>query len=132
MSVRLDQLLNLPELKNLKLVSGIKGLDKRVKWVHVIESPDDVLDHVQKNELIIVTGVRILNNKDDFIELIKKLIVTKAAGLVVNVGKYIDKVPLEAKSISDENDFPVFEFPWELSLAGLTKTICADILKEES
>jgi predicted CopG family antitoxin len=129
MSARFDQLLSLSELKDLKLVSGFKGINKTVRWVHVIENPDDVLEHVQSYELIIVTGVKILNNKDAFIELIKKLIDKKASGLVVNIGKYIDQVPQYVKSLSDENDFPVFEFPWELSLADLTKIICGDILK---
>ena len=129
MSIRFDQLLNLSELKDLKLVSGIKGINKIVRWVHIVENPDDVVAFVKSNELIIVTGVKILNNKDAFIEFINKLIDKKAAGLIVNVGKYIDEVPQYVKGISDENDFPVFEFPWKRSLAELTKIICGDILK---
>ncbi|MFT5873364.1 MAG: hypothetical protein ACI8WT_002309 [Clostridium sp.] len=130
MSVRFDQLLSLSELKDLKLVSGFKGISKIVKWVHVVESPEEVV-FVHSYELIIVTGVKILNNKGAFIELIKKLVDKKAAGLVLNVGKYIKQVPQYIKKLSDESDFPVFEFPWEHSLAEFTKIICSYILTFE-
>ncbi|WML36106.1 PucR family transcriptional regulator ligand-binding domain-containing protein [Clostridium sp. OS1-26] len=129
MSVRFDQLLNLPELKNLKLVSGAKGISKIVRWVHVIENPEDAAEYVQSDELIIVTGVNILNRKDAFINLIENLIDKKAAGLVVNIGKYIEQVPDYVKSLSDANNFPVFEFPWKVSLTEITRVICGDIVK---
>lgn len=129
MSVRFDQLLSLPELKDLKLVSGSNGINKIVRWVHVIENPEDMAEYAQSDELIIVTGVKILNGKNAFLDLIKNLIKKKAAGLVVNVGKYIERVPDCVKSLSDENDFPVFEFPWKFSLTELTRIICSDIVK---
>ncbi len=129
MSVRFDQLLSLPELKDLKLVSGIKGINKIVRWVHIIENPEDVVGYVQNDELIIVTGVEIFNSKDSFIYLVKNLIEKKAAGLVVNVGKYVEQVPEYVKNLSDENDLPVFEVPWEVSLSELTRIICGDIVK---
>jgi len=131
MSVRFDQLLNLSQLKDLKLVSGIKGINKIVRWVHIIENPDDVAEYAQSDELIIVTGVKILNSKDAFINLMKSLIEKKAAGLVVNVGKYVKEVPQYINVISDENDFPVFEFPWEVSLTELTRIICGEIVKRQ-
>lgn len=131
MSVRFEQLLSLPELKDLKLVSGIKGINNLVRWVHIIEDPEDVAEYAQSNELIIVTGVKILNSKDAFTNIIKSLIDKKAAGLVVNIGKYIDRVPKYINDISDENNFPVFEFPWEVSLTGLTRIICGEIVKRQ-
>lgn len=131
MSVRFDQLLRLPELKDLKLVSGSKGLNKIVRWVHIIENPDDVAEYAQSDELIIVTGVQILNSKHAFTNLIKNLMDKKAAGLIVNVGKYVKKVPDYVINISNENDFPVFEFPWEVSLTDLTRIICGDLVKRQ-
>ena len=40
MIVRLKDLLNLPRLKLLKLVSGKSGLDEIVRWVHVSDVPN--------------------------------------------------------------------------------------------
>lgn len=128
MDVRIDQLMDLPELKSLKLVSGSKGVSNIVKWVHSLETPD-LLTYVEADELILLTGIGIVNNSSSFIEFTKGLIEKKAAGLIVNVGKYLDKVPEDIKELSDKNDFPIFETPWEVSLGEITKVICGDIVK---
>ncbi len=52
MSVRVDQLLGLPELKDLKLVSGTKGINRIVRWVHIIENPEDITECAQSDELV--------------------------------------------------------------------------------
>lgn len=128
MSVRMDQLISLSDLQNLKLVGGGKGIYKIIRWVHIMETPD-LVAYVQNNELIILTGVGILDNKESFIELLKGLIEKRAAGLIVNIGKYLVQVPEYIKELADDNDFPVFELPWEVSLAEITRIICSEIVK---
>jgi hypothetical protein len=128
MEITFEQLIKLPELKDLKLVSGNKGISKIVRWVHIMETPD-LVSYVENDELIILTGVAIFNSKDEFIELIKGLIEKGSAGLIVNIGKYFSEVPEYIKKLSDENDFPVFEIPWKVSLSDVTRIICNDIVK---
>lgn len=128
MGLRIDQLISLSELKDLKLMGGANGVFNIVRWVHVVETPD-LMDYVQNDELIIITGVGIYNNDAGFVELLHGLMEKKAAGLVVNIGKYITKVPESIIKLADENDFPVFELPWEVSLADLTRIICEEIVK---
>lgn len=128
MGVRFDQLLTMPELKDLKLVAGSSGTYKIVRWVHVVETPD-LLKYVQSDELIILTGMGVLNNPSDFVELIEGLIEKNAAGLILNVGKYFERVPDEIKRIGDENEFAIMELPWEVSIAKETKIICEEIVK---
>jgi sugar diacid utilization regulator len=128
MGVRVDQLLAMPELKNLKLVAGSSGTYKIVRWVHVVETPD-LLKYVQSDELIILTGMGVSESPSDFVELIEGLIEKKAAGLILNVGKYFESVPDEIKRIGDENEFAIMELPWEVSIAGETKIICEEIVK---
>ena len=128
MGVRFDQLISLPELKALKLVSGSKGVHKLVRWVHVIETPD-LLQYVQSDELVILTGVAVSNNIQAFIDLVEGLIEKNVVGLIVNVGKYFDKVPDEINKIADANDFSILELPWEISIAEITKTICEEVVR---
>jgi sugar diacid utilization regulator len=128
MGVRFDQLISLPELKALKLVSGSKGIHKIVRWVHVIETPD-LLQYVQSDELVILTGVAVSNNIQAFIDLVEGLIEKNVVGLIVNVGKYFDKVPDEINKIADANDFSILELPWEISIAEITKTICEEVVR---
>jgi sugar diacid utilization regulator len=128
MGVRFDQLLGMPELKDLKLVAGSNGTYKTVRWVHVVETPD-LLKYVQSDELIILTGMGVSNNLSDFVELIEGLIEKNAVGLILNVGKYFERVPDEIKRIADENEFAILELPWEISIAEVTKVICEEIVK---
>jgi sugar diacid utilization regulator len=128
MGVRFDQLLSMPELKELKLVAGSNGTYKIVRWVHVVETPD-LLDYVQSDELIILTGMGVSEKLSDFVELIEGLIEKNAVGLILNVGKYFDKVPDEIKRIADEKEFAILELPWKISIAEITKVICEEIVK---
>jgi hypothetical protein len=128
MGVRIDEFISLPKLKNLELVGGSKGICKIARWVHVMESPE-LLEFVQNDELIIVTGVLILDNRKIFIELVNGLIDKRAAGLIVNIGKYIMHVPEYIIELADEKDFPIFELPWKVSLAEVTEIICSEIVK---
>ena len=91
MPITIDQLTKLPELKDLKLVSGSKGILNEVKWVHFIEMSDDI-EYIQSDELILCTGIGISNDLEKFTELITGAIEKGAAGLVVNVGKQLRKV----------------------------------------
>lgn len=130
MGVRLDQLLEMPELCDLKLVGGGNGTDKIVRWVHVVETPE-ILQYVQSGELIILTGMAVYDHLQQFIELVEGLINKNAAGLVLNVGKYISKVPEEIIRIAEDNSFAILEFPWERSIADLTRIICHEIVKHQ-
>lgn len=128
MDVKVNQLMDLPELMDLKLVSGDNGINKAVKWFHFIETPDDV-SYIQSDELILLTGIGILDNQECFVELIKGAINRNAAGVLVNTGKYFNHVPEYIKELSNQNDFPVFEVPWEVNLSEVTKSICNFIVK---
>lgn len=44
------ELLELPTLRKIKLVSGQRGLDRHVRWVHFIDLPD-VLPWVQGGDV---------------------------------------------------------------------------------
>lgn len=130
MPIKLDQLINLPELKVLKQISGGKGNSNIVRWVHVIETPD-IVDFVQNDELIFFTGVGINDNERSFCELLKGLIAKKASGMIINIGKYIKRTPDNIIRLAEENDFPLFEALWEVNLASLTKAICENIVKNQ-
>ncbi|MCT8975197.1 PucR family transcriptional regulator ligand-binding domain-containing protein [Clostridium sp. CX1] len=130
MGVRIDQLMSLPELKDLKLVGGGNGVSKVTRWVHNVETPD-IVQYVQNDELIILTGIGVFEDSSSFIKLVKGIIERKASGLIVNVGKYLSKVPEEIRELANEEGFPIFEVPWESNLAEITRIICGDIVKRQ-
>jgi len=131
MIVRLLELTALPKLKQLKLVAGEGGLDEIVRWVHVSDVPD-ATQWVQSGELLFITGIGIKNSGEDLLAMVKKAADKHLAGLVINVGPYIEKTPQEVVDLANELEFPVFELPWKVKLAEVTKSICAYIVEKQT
>ena len=86
----------------------------------------------QSGELLFITGIGIKNDSGDLADLVKKGAAKKIAGLVINVGPYIAKAPQEIIDLADELHFPVFELPWKVKLAEVTKDICAYIVEKQA
>ncbi|MEA5009027.1 PucR family transcriptional regulator [Clostridium tyrobutyricum] len=112
----------------LKLVAGKNGLDRVIKWVHFMENPE-YIDWLKGGELILITGVLMDMDQDmnTLLKLITDLNFKNASGLVINIGPYIDKTPLEAIKLADSLDFPIFELPFELRLIDISQSICKAI-----
>lgn len=102
--------------------------DPSISWVHYVEDANTI-DFIRGKELIITTGMGIKGTKD-LIEMIQSLINSNASALIINIGKYIEKVPDEVITFCKENKFPLFTMPWEVHLVDIMQECCNLILKE--
>ncbi|WP_333860899.1 PucR family transcriptional regulator [Clostridium sp.] len=130
MFVTCKNILNLPGLEKMKVVAGKKGLNKVIRWVHVTEIPD-VSNWVKGGELLFITGVAIGNSTELLLQFVKDINMRKLAGLVINIGPYIEKTPKEILDFADSVDFPIFELPFEVRLIDITQNICRTIFTEK-
>ena len=130
MFVTCKNILNLPRLEKMKGVAGKKGLNKVIRWVHVTEIPD-VSNWVKGGELLFITGVAIGNSTELLLQFVKDINMRKLAGLVINIGPYIEKTPKEILDFADSVDFPIFELPFEVRLIDITQNICRTIFTEK-
>jgi purine catabolism regulator len=126
-----QEIINLPSLTKLTIVAGKSGLDRLVRWVHFIDLPD-VIPWVQGGELLIITGIGLNGDENKLKEIVQGIIRKKLAGLIVNIGPYIKKVPEEVISLADQAGFPIFELPWEVKLIEVTKEICGHIVMKQT
>ena len=111
---------------NMKLVAG-GGLRNLVDWVHTVEEMDYV-SFLKGRELIITTGIR-EKDEETLVRFVKSLHETGASGLVINIGKYITRVPRGVIAYSEEAGFPVFTLPWEVHLVDFNRDLCNLIYK---
>lgn len=109
--------------QQIDLVAGEKGLNNVVRWVHIVEI-NELTSFLEGNELIFTTGMTIKNN-EDLLELVKEIFESKASGLVINTGPYIERIPEEIIDFCNERGFPLFRVPWQVYL-GKTMKICAE------
>ncbi len=122
-----QDIVKLHSLAKSKLVAGETGLARMVRWVHFIDLPD-VIPWVQGGELLIITGIGLEGDLGRLAPLVAGIINKDLAGLIVNVGPYIDKVPDDVIAIANRAGFPVFELPWEVKLVEVTQEICSCIV----
>lgn len=126
MIINCENLKTLPYGDKLKIVAGKKGIDRLIKWAHLMENPE-YIDWLKGGELIFITGVLIKDNTKSLLKLIKDLNSKNVSGMVINVGPYIDKTPDEVIKFADSAAFPIFELPFEVRLIDITQSICKAI-----
>jgi len=129
MVVKVQDVMELSELSEGKIVAGHSGLGKAVFWVHVVDSYD-VLEWVQGGELLFTTGIGIRDNLEYFPEFVRECSEKGVAGLIVNIGPYIQEIPKAAFAVADELGFPLFEVPWAVKLVKVTRAIYTYIAKK--
>lgn len=125
------EIINLPSLAKLNIVAGRAGLDRLVRWVHFIDLPD-VLPWVQGGELLIITGIGLNGDIDKLQDIVRGIIKKKLAGLIVNIGPYIEEIPAEVISLAEQASFPIFKLPWEIKIIEVTREICSHIVLKQT
>jgi len=114
---------------DLTLVAGEGGMTNLVTWVHMAETME-ATDFLDAGHLVITTGIG-LTSKEDILNLIKAFHERKAAGLIINIGPFIETIPEEAFFYCNDMDFPLFVVPWKAHLAEIMHIFCFAITKEE-
>lgn len=130
MEIRCKDIMGLPSLKDLRIVGGRNGLNRVLRWVHVLDLPD-VVEWVRGGELLFMTGINLHQDISGLQEIVRKIASKNLAGIVINVGPYIQRVPEEVISLADELRFPIFELPWETKLVEVTHDICGYIVTKQ-
>jgi sugar diacid utilization regulator len=131
MSILVKDILKLDTLKDMVLVGGSAGLEKCIEWIYVSECLEDPLEGIkwlQGGEIVIITGVGIKSDIGVLTKLIEEISKKSGVGLIVNVGKYIKKIPERAVEIADKLEIPLFALPWEVRLVEVSKEISNAII----
>lgn len=122
MLITCGTILKLKHLEEMKLVAGKGGINRVIRWIHVVESPQGS-EWLKGGELVFITGVVIKDDVNTLVKFVKDLIDKNLSGLVINTGPYITETPKEVKELADKFDFPIFELPFEVKLIDVTQSI---------
>lgn len=114
---------------DMKLIAGSSGIDRLVRWVHIIED-NEVAEFIHGNELVFTTGIR-QNGTEWLVKFVTDLHRNNCAGLVVNLGPYIKSVPPQVIVYCESNDFPLFTMPWNVRIIDVTYNFCHSIIRNE-
>lgn len=120
----------LPSLKKLKLVAGKAGLNRSLRWVHILDMPD-VFSWVQGGELLIMTGISVQHDTPALLKIVEGIARENLAGLIINIGPYIPVVPPELIELAESLAVPIFTLPWEVKLVEVTKDVSSYIVTRQ-
>ncbi len=105
----------------LTLVAGHSGTYRRVTGINVVES-NDLIMFCRPNELVVTTGIHLNADVNSLEQLVKQAYAKKVAGFIINTGPFIPDIPEAVISFANQNDFPIFQMPWNYRIADLLKT----------
>lgn len=131
MSIRVSDIMKLQSLKNMKLIGGKSGLGNSVEWIYIAECFANTLESVewiQGGELVFITGLSLKGDMEVLVEFVKGISEKKGAGLIINVGPYIDKIPQSTIDIANDLELPLFELPWESKLVDVSQDVSKAII----
>ena len=120
--ITVKDILQRKHFENIEVIAGIEGLNRLVKWVHVVEVTN-IRNLLNGNELILSTGVAWNEKKEHFVSLLEQLIDSEAAGLCIEIGTYTSLIPQEIIDIANSVQFPIILFHQEVPFVEITQDI---------
>lgn len=116
--------------ENAIVVAGEEGLNRTVKWVHVVEVTN-IRNLLNGKELILSTAVAWKEDEELFVSILQQLIENDAAGLCIEVGTYLSEIPVEVINIANEHQFPLIVFQEEVPFVAITQDIHSMIINQQ-
>jgi len=115
--------------KSAKLIAGIEGLDRRVKWSHILETGEfDSL--INGGELILTTGVGLQLDLPSQLKYMKRLIEKDVAGICIETGPHLQEIHSELVKLANESNFPIILFEEIVKFVDITQDLHTFIINQ--
>lgn len=113
----------------LNIVAGKTGMDTVVSWVHMLED-ETIVTRFHGEELAITTGMK-ADQPDWLLKVVREMSQEDCAGIIINTGMYLEKIPMEVIEWCNDHNFPILEMPWEISITELIQDYCMRIIDQK-
>ncbi len=121
--------LQLPILKDAKVVAGADGLDRPIRWVHNPGVPN-AADWLHGGELVLTTVYNMPESADEQGDYLRQLADKGIVALVITIGMLVDEIPEYLRVIGDELGLPLIELPYQRRFVDIAKVINERISEE--
>lgn len=112
-----------------RVIAGKAGLDRQVKWSHVLEVQElDLL--INGGELILTTGVGLQLDLPTQLKYVKRLIDKEVACLCVEIGPYFKEISEEIIDLANHCNFPIIVFEKTVRFVDITQDLHTFIINQ--
>ncbi|SFE44375.1 purine catabolism regulatory protein [Lentibacillus persicus] len=126
-NLTINDALTTNSFKSARVIAGEKGLNKTIKWTHIIET-DNFDTLLNGGELVLTTGTGL--NLDSSLETYKRLIDKDVAGICIEIGPHFTMLPKEIKQFADDHHFPVIAFETVVKFVEITQKLHTHIINQ--
>ncbi len=123
--------LALGPLAEARVLAGAGGLDREIEHVTVVDAPD-AADWLRGGEFVLTTAYAAKDTSESQVDLIRRLIATRAAALGIKLRRFIDALSDEALACAEQGDFPIIELPYEVSWADIITPVLGGVLQRQA
>ena len=105
------------------------GLDRHVKWSHILETAEfDAL--INGGELILTTGIGLQQDLPSQLKYMKRLIEKDAACICIEIGSHFKKISPEIIKLANDNNFPIILFENVVKFVDITQDLHTFIINQ--
>lgn len=123
--------LALEVMRGARVVAGAAGLEREVRWAHVVDVPE-MTRWVRGGELVLTTAISLRDDPDGWRHLVPDLREKGLAGLVLAVGPYLERIPDDMAAQADEAAFPLIELPWDVPFEDVLMAVSEQIVNAQN
>jgi purine catabolism regulator len=131
--LRIKDVLELPVLRRslAEVIAGEEGLDRELRWAHVIEMADPS-DLLKGGELVLTTGIGAGDRERDQERWIASLIEQGAAAVAVELGStWRERVPEPVVRACAQAGVPLIAFRRSVRFVEITEAVHAEVLNSQ-
>lgn len=125
------ELLDIYQLRDIKVLAGMGGLENRVGTVTVMEVPETTR-YLRGDDFLITSLYSVGKDAEKQCELVHGLLETKSACLAIKLGKYAEQLSQEMLKIANDNEFPLLLIPPDMTYIQIIMSVMNAILTEKS
>lgn len=126
-----EELLQLPTIKGLKLISGNLGVHREISTVTVVDTPDG-FQWLKGNEVVITTTYALEKTPNAFLDFISKLLSRNISALIVKSDRYIKVILENAKKLCDEKALPLIYCPAIYAFTDIINPTLSGIISKQA
>ncbi|MBU6080563.1 PucR family transcriptional regulator [Allobacillus halotolerans] len=120
MGLRLSELMNIPSLQDVHVVTGESLLEtKKVEWVSIVELP--VQNFIRKHELVLSSATNFRQDSDLSDQFVSDIIQSGATALAVASDNWTETLPQRIIDMANENQFILLLLNWKSSFSDIVQ-----------
>ncbi|TLS37488.1 PucR family transcriptional regulator [Pseudalkalibacillus caeni] len=130
MGITVKEAMQLPELKDTRLIAGKEGIHNEIRWITIVEIMEDAT-RLHEGEFLITTAFGLKDDQNHIDHFIEKLANQKLSGVAIHTGFYLDVVPQRIIEAANEKHLPLIEIPRMLNFSTITRGILEQIVNRQ-